>query len=239
MRSLLIAFVAVAVVACADGPPSSVGKGSLRISAQTPTELAGQYVAVDGTTLSFRSVQSSEWVIDLSYDLGDVTVAMNIDYAQGVLIFDSNGGVFTPEHEQTMLGFYDILATVVSSDQGVRTMAEEYMIRETGYMAKAPVGDALPSTFTSTSERGWTYLSCSCQTQNIGSGYYRQAGVGTGCTGGSGNGCKGRCGVGCGYDNQYYYLQGSYTQDCAKHDYGLGSWTSASDDYAFAWYNCG
>jgi hypothetical protein len=30
----------------------------------------------------------------------------------------------------------------------------------------------------------------------------------------------------------------AYTQDCAKHDYGLGTFEAASDDYAFAGNNC-
>ena len=92
---------------------------------------------------------------------------------------------------------------------------------------------------TFTAQQGWTHISCSCGTQNIGSGYYRQAGRGCGCNGGSGNGCKGRCGQGCGITSSPGCVGSTaYTQDCAKHDYGLGSFAAASDDYSFASNNC-
>jgi len=60
--------------------------------------------------------------------------------------------------------------------------------------------------------------------------------VGCGCTGGSGNGCKGRCGAGCQQDGASI---NAYTQDCLCHDYNKCSWTTASDDFAFAASNCG
>jgi len=99
------------------------------------------------------------------------------------------------------------------------------------------VGELL-SPYQYVSERGWVHISCTCGTQYIGSGYYRQAGRGCGCNGGN-TGCKGRCGQGCGITSTPQCVgTTAYTQDCAKHDYGLGTFEAASDDYSFASNNC-
>jgi hypothetical protein len=104
-------------------------------------------------------------------------------------------------------------------------------------MQIVPTGELL-SPYQFVSARGWVHISCTCGSQNIG-GYYRQAGRGCGCTGGSGQGCKGRCGQGCGITSTPACVgTTAYTQDCAKHDYGLGSFSAASDDYSFAGNNC-
>jgi hypothetical protein len=119
-----------------------------------------------------------------------------------------------------------------------RTRVEEAAMRQTSFMQIVPVGEVL-TPYQYVSERGWTHISCGCGNQYIGSGYYRQAGMGCSCNGGSGNGCKGRCGQGCGITSTPACVgTTAYTQDCAKHDYGLGTFEAASDDYSFASNNC-
>jgi hypothetical protein len=102
-------------------------------------------------------------------------------------------------------------------------------------LAEAPVGELIAG-YHFVAERGWTYISCSCSNQYDGHDGYHVGGTGCGCTGGSGNGCKGRCGGGCTQDGASI---NAYTQDCLCHDYGLCSWTTASDDFLFASSNCG
>jgi hypothetical protein len=127
---------------------------------------------------------------------------------------------------------------VAPTDDPQRTRVEDVAMRQTSFMQIVPVGELLTG-YEFVSERGWTHLSCTCGNQYIGSGYYRQAGRGCGCTGGSGGGCKGRCGQGCGITSTPPCVgTTAYTQDCAKHDYGLGSFAAASDDYSFASNNC-
>ncbi len=174
-------------------------------------------------------------VVDVTYDFGDSVIAFHIDHNQGVGHFIPSGLPLDAAQAQ-LLGplVEEITKTVPDED---RTRVEEAVMRQTSFMQIVPVGEVL-TPYEYVSERGWVHLSCTCGTQNIGSGYYRQAGRGCGCNGGD-NGCKGRCGQGCGITSTPKCVgTTAYTQDCAKHDYGLGSFAAASDDYSFAGNNC-
>ncbi|MFS8066547.1 MAG: hypothetical protein ACMG6S_09270 [Byssovorax sp.] len=174
-------------------------------------------------------------VVDVTYDFGDSVIAFHIDHNQGVGHFIPSGLPLDAAQAQ-LLGplVEEITKTVPDED---RTRVEEAVMRQTSFMQIVPVGEVL-TPYEYVSERGWVHLSCTCGTQNIGSGYYRTAGRGCGCNAG-GNGCKGRCGQGCGITSTPKCVgTTAYTQDCAKHDYGLGSFAAASDDYSFAGNNC-
>jgi hypothetical protein len=85
------------------------------------------------------------------------------------------------------------------------------------------------------SARGWSHIGTGCGSKNLGNGQYRTCGKGCGCRGGTGNGCKGRCGQGCGGTSSPRCRGNTaYTKDCGRHDWGIGSWGAASDDFSFA-----
>ncbi|MGK3991453.1 hypothetical protein WME99_50860 [Sorangium sp. So ce136] len=176
-------------------------------------------------------------VVDVTYDFGDSLVAFHVDYNQGTGDFMPGGSPLDAAQAQLLDSLLEGLTKSVPPD-GQRTRVEETSVRQTSFMQIVPVGEVL-TPYHYVSERGWTHISCSCGSQYIGSGYYRQAGRGCGCNGGGGNGCKGRCGQGCGITSAPACVgTTAYTQDCAKHDYGLGTFQAASDDYTFASNNC-
>ncbi len=174
-------------------------------------------------------------VVDVTYDFGDSVVAFHIDHNRGVGNFIPSGSPLDAAQAQLLAPLVEEISKVVPDEE--RSRVEDALMRQTSFMQIVPVGEVL-TPYEYVSERGWTHLSCSCGTQYIGSGYYRQAGMGCGCNGGD-NGCKGRCGQGCGITSTPKCVGSTaYTQDCAKHDYGLGTFAAASDDYSFAGNNC-
>jgi hypothetical protein len=176
-------------------------------------------------------------VVDVTYDFGDSVIAFHIDYAQGIGDFIPSGNPLDAAQAQLLAPLMEAIEAAVPED-AARTRVENAAARQTSFMQIVPVGEVL-SPYQYVAEHGWTHISCGCSNQYIGSGYYRQTGMGCGCTGGSGGGCKGRCGQGCGVTSTPKCVGSTaYTQDCAKHDYGLGSFAAASDDYSFASNNC-
>jgi hypothetical protein len=172
----------------------------------------------------------------VTYDFGDPVIGFHIDYNQGVGKFMPSGSALDAAQGQLVAPLFEGISNAVAA-QDARTRVEDTAVRQTSFMQIVPMGELL-SPYQFVSARGWVHISCTCGNQNIG-GYYRQAGRGCGCTGGSGNGCKGRCGQGCGITSTPACVgTTAYTQDCAKHDYGLGSFSAASDDYSFAGNNC-
>jgi hypothetical protein len=188
-----------------------------------------------GATVRALFVETSQNVVDVTYDFGDPVIGFHLDYNQGVGDFMPSGNALDAAQGRLVDSLLEGLSKTVPDTQ--RTRVEEAAMRQTSFMQIVPKGEPL-SSFRYVSERGWTHLSCTCGNQYIGSGYYRQAGRGCGCNGGD-NGCKGRCGQGCGITSTPPCVgTTAYTQDCAKHDYGLGSFSAASDDYSFASNNC-
>jgi hypothetical protein len=174
-------------------------------------------------------------VVDVTYDFGGSIIAFHIDHNRGVGNFIPSGDPLDAAQAQLLAPLVEEISKVMPDD--ARSRVEDAVTRQTSFMQIVPVGEVL-TPYEYVSERGWTHLSCTCGTQNIGSGYYRQAGRGCGCNGGD-NGCKGRCGQGCGITSTPKCVgTTAYTQDCAKHDYGLGTFAAASDDYSFAGNNC-
>lgn len=199
------------------------------------TTLEATYTS-GGATVRALFVETSQNVVDVTYDFGDPVVGFHLDYNQGVGDFMPNGTALDAAQAQLVTPLLEALTNAVPETE--RTRVEEAALRQTSFMQIVPVGELL-SSFHYVSERGWTHISCSCGNKYIGAGYYRTAGTGCGCTGGSGNGCKGRCGQGCGGTSTPKCVgTTAYTQDCALHDYGLGTFSAASDDYSFASNNC-
>jgi hypothetical protein len=237
MKTLLLCGITVALTMGCSSQPAN----------QAPTAEGFEMLQHDATTIeaayhsgaaSVRVVvdETAKNVVDLTYDFGDSVIAFHIDYNQGVGDFIPSGSPLDASQAQ-LLGplLQKISEAIPDADQ--RTRVEDAAVRQTSFMQIVPVGEAL-SPYSYVSEQGWTHISCTCGQQNIG-GYTRQAGRGCGCNGGSGNGCKGRCGQGCGITSTPNCVgTTAYTQDCAKHDYGLGSFSAASDDYSFAGNNC-
>ncbi len=234
MRHVLVASLLVLGTGCAVEPsdPTSKEEG-LSLVEQTPTHIAGSFVRGD-VELRFDLAVMTEKVYRFSYSAGDVTVVADLDYARGEGNIVSSG-IMTADVAKAFEELHFSIGDILPDDRDPFTDA---IARNTSLMSVAPVGVQVPE-HTFVSERGWTYISCSCFNQNIGNGYTRQAGKGANCTGGGGP-CKGRCGTGCsGVENGWNSAgHGAYTQQCAQHDYGLTSWVNASDDYSFAGWNC-
>jgi hypothetical protein len=237
MKTLLLCGITVALtMGCSSQPagqaPKSEGFELLQHDATTleaayHSGAASVRVLVDETAAN---------VVDVTYDFGDSVIAFHIDYNQGVGDFIPSGAPLDAAEAQLIEPLLEkISESIPEGDQ--RTRVEDAAFRQTSFMQIVPVGEAL-SPYQYVSEQGWTHISCTCGQQNIG-GYTRQAGRGCSCNGGSGNGCKGRCGQGCGITSTPNCVgTTAYTRDCAKHDYGLGSFSAASDDYSFAGNNC-
>jgi hypothetical protein len=190
-----------------------------------------------GASLRATVVELAPNVVEVTYDFGDPVISFQLDYNQGVGNFLPDGSPLDAAQGQLIDPLLAELSKLVPEDSSQRTRVEDAAMRQTSFMQIVPVGELLTA-YQYVAERGWVHISCTCGSQNIG-GYTRQAGRGCGCTGGSGQGCKGRCGQGCGITSTPQCVGSTaYTQDCAKHDYGLGSFASASDDYSFAGNNC-
>ncbi len=237
MRTLWLCVVTMALaVGCSKEPANGVQEAEgFELLQHDEATLEATYRS-GGASVRALFVETSENVVDVTYDFGDPVIGFHLDYNQGVGDFMPSGGALDAAQSQLVTSLLEGLTNTVPETE--RTRVEEAAIRQTSFMQIVPMGELL-SSFRYVSERGWTHISCSCANKYIGSGYYRTAGVGCGCTGGSGNGCKGRCGQGCGGTSTPRCVgTTAYTQDCAKHDYGLGSFEAASDDYSFASNNC-
>jgi hypothetical protein len=188
-----------------------------------------------GATLHFATTQTSQGVLDVTYDFGLPVVAFHVDFNQGTGEFMPAGGALDAAQSRLV----DVLLThfnqVLPAQESARSLVENTAIRNTMLMQTVPAGEGLQS-FGFVAARGWTYIGCHCSNQYDGHDGYHVGGTGCGCTGGSGNGCKGRCGGGCQQDGASI---NAYTRDCLCHDYNKCSWTTASDDFLFAPSNCG
>lgn len=216
-------------------PPDDTTPG-FTVATQTETMLDATWVSGVGS-VRILAVETEPKVFDVTVDFGDPVMAYRIDWARGTGDFMPTGPLDVV-HKQLLDELVRELAEVLPQDPADRWKIDDVVMRQVTLLQIAPVGEALePTSFQAA--QGWTHISCSCSNQYIGSGYYRTAGRGCGCTGGWGNGCKGRCGQGCGITSTpRCYGSTAYTRDCALHDYGLGSWSAASDDYSFASNNC-
>lgn len=223
---------------CSNGPAGQVDDvEGFALVKHDATTLEATYRS-GGASLRATVVEIAPKVVEVTYDFGDPVIGFRIDHNQGVGNFIPSGSALDSAQARLIDPLLAGLSKVVPVDDAQRTRVEDAAMRQTSFMQIVPVGEAL-TPYQYVSERGWVSISCTCGNQNIGSGYYRTAGRGCGCTGGSGQGCKGRCGQGCGITSTPGCVgTTAYTQDCAKHDYGLGSFAAASDDYTFAPNNC-
>jgi len=216
-----------------NGPASTTPSDGFVLQQHDANAIAATLTS-GGASVRFTAVETAH-AVDVTYDFGLPVVAFHVDYAQGTGEFMPAGGPLDAAQSRLM----DVLLThfneVLPVQDSARSLVESTAIRNTMLMQTVPAGEALQS-FGFVSERGWTYISCSCKSQYDGHDGYHVGGVGCGCTGGSGNGCKGRCGAGCQQDGASI---NAYTQDCLCHDYNKCSWTTASDDFLFAASNCG
>ncbi|HYO59339.1 hypothetical protein [Archangium sp.] len=237
MKKLFLCVVAmVMAVGCSNGPAELVDESEgFALLQRDATTLEATYRS-GGASVRMLVVETSSNVVEVTYDFGDPVIGFHIDYNQGVGKFMPTGSALDAAQSQLINHQLEGISNTVP-EQGQRTRIEDAAVRQTSFMQIVPVGELL-SPYEFVSARGWVHISCTCGSQNIG-GYTRQAGRGCTCTGGSGQGCKGRCGQGCGITSTPACVgTTAYTQDCAKHDYGLGTFEAASDDYSFASNNC-
>jgi hypothetical protein len=237
MKTLLLCGITVALtMGCSSEPPAQALKTEgFELLQHDATTLEAAYHS-GAASVRVLVDETAKDVVDVTYDFGDSVIAFHIDYNQGVGDFIPSGSPLDAAQAQLLGPLLQKISESIPEDEQ-RSRVENAVVRQTSFMQIVPVGEAL-TPYQYVSEQGWTHISCTCGSQNIG-GYTRQAGRGCGCTGGSGQGCKGRCGQGCGITSTPACVGSTaYTQDCAKHDYGLGSFSAASDDYSFAGNNC-
>jgi len=201
----------------------------LELSLLTGTEIAGTFVTPQHA-IAFVIAEPEANRIELDLIIDSTTIRLDVDLNSGEAAYDIPPMVLEEGRVAALTAL--ALALIDTMEGPDKTIVEDQLLRATAYLARAPIGVKL-SSFEFQAAKGWTHISCGCFRKYIGNGHYRTAGKGSWCTGGSGNGCKGRCGIGCGWGGR-----GAYTRDCAQHDYGLLSWTRASDDFTFAGWNC-
>ncbi|HEY5920130.1 MAG TPA: hypothetical protein VIV11_00610 [Kofleriaceae bacterium] len=186
-----------------------------------------------GASLHVTVSEVEKDVVDVTFDFGDPVIGFHVDYRQGAAEFQPNGAPLDAAQNRLLETLYAELVKLPAMTAAQQTRVDEVAFRMTNLMQIVPMGEPLV-THRFVAAQGWTHISCSCFNQYLGSGYYRICGRGWGCTGGSGNGCKGRCGTSC----SPCVGTTAYTRDCGRHDWGIGSWAAASDDFTFASNNC-
>lgn len=236
----VLGVVAALVGGCTSADPAPAPEEAARtfiVDQHDETSLDVTLVAA-GATVRLLALEVAPQVFDVTYDFGDPVIAFRFDKNTGAGDFMPSGAALDAVHLRLIDELAAELDKIVPPEDEGRWRVEDIAMRETAFMQIVPMGEELaPHSFAS--HQGWVNISCSCGNQYIGGGYYRTAGKGCGCTGGSGNGCKGRCGQGCGVTSTPRCSGNtSYTQDCARHDYGVGSFAAASDDYVGSSNNC-
>jgi hypothetical protein len=228
-----IIVLSVLALACADAPTTT---DDLTVVKNDEGGFEANFTS-GGDSVNVLAAESESGVFDVTFDFTDTVVSFRIDHARGEGDFLPNGEALSASQNRLVVELLPRIANVIPASDS-RTLLQDTVYRQTSFMEAIPAGELLVP-FHFVSARGWTHISCTCGQQNIGDGYTRQAGKGCGCNGGSGNGCKGRCGQGCG-GTSTPQCSGTtaYTRDCARHDYGLASYATASDDYTFAGNNC-
>jgi hypothetical protein len=234
MRKVIALSLVSILGACAhQATPSAVPDG-LEVIQHDQHTLEVIYNSA-GQSLHLTSSESATQLVDISFDFGTNVVAFRLDYAAGEGDYIPNGQAFDASQVALIGQLLKAIPSLLPSDASQYSSVETAALRETNFLAEAPVGEVVAA-FHFVAERGWNYIGCGCSSQWDGHDGNHIGGVGCGCTGGSGNGCKGRCGAGCQQDGASI---NAYTRDCLCHDYGHCSWTTASDDFAFAPSNCG
>ena len=234
MRKIIALSLVSVLGACAQQGTTGAVSENLVVNQHDQTTLDLTYTAA-GQSLHVTSVEIAAKLVDITFDFGANVINYRLDYAAGEGDFISNGQPFDAAQILVVGQLLKALQPILPSDASQYSAVETAALHQTNFLSEAPVGEVIAD-FHFVAERGWTYISCTCSYQYDGHGHWNHGGKGCSCTGGSGNGCKGRCGAGCTQDGASI---NAYTQDCLCHDYGLCSWTTASDDFAFAPSNCG
>jgi hypothetical protein len=232
--SIAIAVVAVFVgVSCTSEEPVAQEERDGVSIKQHDTNVFDATVTSGGASLHVLINQVEPDVLDVTYDFGDPVIGFRLDYTKGAGEFDPNGTPLDAAQMRLVDMLLAELATMPEMTAAKPNRVDEVAFRMTNLMQIVPTGETL-SSHTFVAQQGWIHISCSCFNQYLGGSDYRICGRGTGCTGGSGNGCKGRCGTGC----SPCAGTTAYTRDCGRHDWGIGSFAAASDDFSFASNNC-
>ena len=225
MRST-IAIAVLFMVGCTaeDSTPTPDETEGVSVAQHDETTL-DVTVASGGETLRMLATAGKGDAVDVTFDFGGPVVALQVDRASGA--FEPSGAPL----DAAKIRLVDLLvAELEKLPIEQRSRVADVAYRTATFMQIVPAGEPLAA-YTFTAEKAWTHISCSCFNQYLGGSDYRTCGRGCSC--GGGNGCKGRCGVGCGGWGSV-----AYTRDCGRHDWGIGSWGAASDDFSFASNNC-
>jgi hypothetical protein len=229
-KHLPITFVAALfMVGCAAEASTPAPGGTEAVSfTQHDEATLDVTVASGGETLRVLVTENKGGIVDVTYDFGGPVIAFQVDTLGGNGAFEPSGAPLDAAKSRLLDLLVAELERLPAGDE--RSRVDDVAYRATTFMQIVPTGEPLAS-YQFVQEKGWTHISCSCFNQYLGGSDYRTCGRGCSC--GGGNGCKGRCGVGCGGWGSV-----AYTRDCGRHDWGIGSWTAASDDFTFASNNC-
>lgn len=219
----------VLVAACTIGENADPAEeGTFSITRESPTMLEGSYVDPNAT-VSFRAMEVAPRTVEVVVRIDDVEVTTRVDHATGEVVLQGRDAQLTAQQIAAMAPLSRMLGTQLPGEDE-RSIAQDALVRNVLFIGVAP--EATPvGEIKAVSANGWTYLPCARRQSYIAPNAWRVTG--------RGGACEGRCGIACGPDNRSGpYGTGRYTYDCARHDYGLGSWTAAFDDYTFALPNC-
>jgi hypothetical protein len=218
----------VLVAACTVGEDPDVPDGTFAITTQTPTVLEGSYGDAQAT-VSFRAIEVAPRRVEVTLRIDDTEVTTRVDHATGEVVLQGQDAQLT-EHQIAVMGPLSQVLGARLPGEDERSLVEDALVRNVLFIGVAPAATSLGE-IKAVSENGWSYLPCARRRSYLAPNTWR--------TTGRGGACEGRCGIGCGPDNRSGpWGTGKYTYDCARHDYGLGSWNAAFDDYTFAFPNC-
>jgi hypothetical protein len=231
VKSWAIAILAVCVATSCTSEDTATPTRSDGVSIQRHDGSAFEAtITSGGASLHVLINQVEPDVLDVTYDFGEPVIGFHLDYRAGAGEFQPSGAPL----DVAQLRLVDMLLAELGTLPGMkaeqRTRIDDVAYRMTSLMQIVPTGEVLAE-HRFAAQQGWIHISCSCFNQYLGGSDYRTCG--RGCTCGGGNGCKGRCGVGCGGVGTV-----AYTRDCGRHDWGIGSFAAASDDFSFASNNC-
>jgi hypothetical protein len=175
---------------------------------------------------------------EATFDFGDPVVTLAVDYNRGVGEFIPSDNALLDAAQSRLVDMYlEGISKRIELNPDEQSRVESAAIRCGSLMQIVPSGETLAK-YQFKSARGWKHLPCTCGWRNIGGSHTYLCGRGCSCTTGS-TGCRGRCGQGCGGTSTPPCVGTTvYTVDCARHDYGIGSFAAAADDYLLASNNC-
>lgn len=238
VKGCLISLLAVVGIAACTQDEQVAPESDGFVIQQHDAHVFDATVTSAGTSLRVTVNEVQKDIVDVTFDFGDPVIGFHLDYSRGLGEFQPNGSPLDAAQSRLVAQLYEQLTKMPEMLANGQTRVDEVTFRMANYMQIVPTGESLVN-HNIVAQQGWSHISCTCNWQWIGASRIcgrHNTGIDPNgsCSGGSGNGCKGRCGTSCGP----CVGTTAYTYDCARHDWGIGSFSAASDDFTFASNNC-